>query len=96
MANLHSLRKHSSKVLKDKKESTGSQNCTYKELQLVCECLPKYIVYKAEVTATDKQMDIVCSCHVAYAFQSESTLYDCLNEEEPLARSKRKISSLSG
>ena len=33
----------------------------------------------------------VCSCHVTYAFQSESTLYSCLNVKELLARSMRKI-----
>ena len=34
---------------------------------------------------------IVCSYHVTYAFQSESTLYSCLNVKELLARSRRKI-----
>ena len=33
----------------------------------------------------------VCSCHVPYAFQSESTLYSCLNVKELLARSRREI-----
>ena len=33
----------------------------------------------------------VCSCHVTYAFQSESTLYSCLNVKELLARSRREI-----
>ena len=33
----------------------------------------------------------VCSCHVTYAFQSEYTLYICLNVKELLARSRRKI-----
>ena len=33
----------------------------------------------------------VCSYHVTYAFQSESTLYSCLNVKELLARSRRKI-----
>ena len=28
---------------------------------------------------------IVCSCHVTYAFQSESSLYICLNVKELLA-----------
>ena len=28
----------------------------------------------------------VCSCHVTYAFESESTLYSCLNVKELLAR----------
>ena len=27
----------------------------------------------------------VCSCHVTYAFESESTLYSCLNVKELLA-----------
>ena len=34
---------------------------------------------------------IVCSCHFTYAFQSESTLYSCLNFKELLARSRREI-----
>ena len=33
----------------------------------------------------------VCFYHVTYAFQSESTLYSCLNVKELLARSRRKI-----
>ena len=33
----------------------------------------------------------VCSCHVTYAFQSESTLYSCLNVKELLVRSRREI-----
>ena len=37
----------------------------------------------------------VCSCHVTYAFQSESTLYSCLNVKELFARSRREIWSLS-
>ena len=37
----------------------------------------------------------VCSYHVTYAFQSESTLYGCLNVKELLARSSRKTWSLS-
>ena len=37
----------------------------------------------------------VCSYHVTYAFQNESTLYSCLNVNELLARSRREISSLS-
>ena len=30
------------------------------------------------------------ACHVTYAFQSESTLYSCLNVKELLARSRRE------
>ena len=37
----------------------------------------------------------VCSSHVKYAFQSESTLYSSLNVKELLAQSRRKIWSLS-
>ena len=37
----------------------------------------------------------VCSGHVTYAFESESTLYNCVNVKELLARSRRKIWSLS-
>ena len=37
----------------------------------------------------------VCSCHVTYVFQSESTLYRCLNVKELLTRSRREIWSLS-
>ena len=37
----------------------------------------------------------VCSFHVTYAFQSESTLYICLNVKELLAPSRREIWSLS-
>ena len=33
----------------------------------------------------------VCSCHVTYAFQCESTLYSCLNFKELLPRSRREI-----
>ena len=33
----------------------------------------------------------VCSCHVTYAFQSESTLYSRLNVSDLLARSRYKI-----
>ena len=37
----------------------------------------------------------VCFHHVTYAFQSESTLYSCLNLKELLAGSRREIWSLS-
>ena len=33
----------------------------------------------------------VMKYHVTYAFQSESTLYSCLNVKELLARSRREI-----
>ena len=37
----------------------------------------------------------VCFYHVTYAFQSESTLYSCLNVKELLAQCRRKICILS-
>ena len=37
----------------------------------------------------------VCSCHFTYAFQSESTLYSCLNIKELLAQSRCEIRGLS-
>ena len=40
-------------------------------------------------------MKIVCSCHVTYAFESESTLYSCLNVKELLARSRSLAKWLS-
>ena len=33
----------------------------------------------------------ICSCHVTYTFQSESSLYSCLNVKELLTRSRCKI-----
>ena len=41
------------------------------------------------------QILTVCSYHVTYAFQSESTLSSCLNVKELLAQSRREIRSLS-
>ena len=38
----------------------------------------------------------VYSCYVMYAFQSESTLYSCLNVKELLAQSRHEIWRLSG
>ena len=38
----------------------------------------------------------VCTYHVTYAYQSESTLYNCLNVKELLARNRRHIWNLSG
>ena len=37
----------------------------------------------------------VCSYHVAYAFQSESTIYSCLNVKELLTQNKCNIGNLS-
>ena len=37
----------------------------------------------------------VCSCHVTYPFQDESTLYSCLNIKELFAQSMREMWNLS-
>ena len=50
------------------------------------DCLKQWFYWKM----------IVCSCHVTHVFQSESTLYSCLDVKELLARSRCKIWSLSG
>ena len=47
---------------------------------------PKYDGYQRSLTSMT-----VCFYHVTYAFQSESTLYSCLNVKELLARSRREI-----
>ena len=47
------------------------------------------------ISSNDFLTDCVCSCHVTYLFQSESTLYSCLNVKELLARSRCEIWRLS-
>ena len=42
-----------------------------------------------------KLISTVCYYHVKYAFQSESTLYSCLNVKKLFALNRRNISSLS-
>ena len=42
-----------------------------------------------------KNMSTVCSCHVTYVFQIESTLYHSLNVKELLAQSRHEIWSWS-
>ena len=39
----------------------------------------------------EQQKVTVCSCHVTYAFRSESTLYKYLNIKELLAESRREV-----
>ena len=48
-----------------------------------------FIEYKHSIRLT------VCSCHVTYLFQSESTIYNCMNVKELLAQNRPKIRSLS-
>ena len=50
----------------------------------------KWNKYRSQITI-QPQDNTVCSCHVTYAFQSESTLYSCLNVKELFARSRHEI-----
>ena len=65
-------------------------------------CMPKVpkttsLQYLCNVSRKAWRMKLmtVCFYHVAYAFQSESTLYSCLNVKELFARSRCEIWSLS-
>ena len=51
----------------------------------------KYIELKELLKQFTYKELTVCSCHVTYTFESESTLYSCLNVKELLARSRREI-----
>ena len=54
------------------------------------------LLVSAKCCATYKEVLLtVCFCHVTYAFQSESTLYSCLNVKELLAQNRREMWSLS-
>ena len=56
----------------------------------------RLLLYGREVTSFKRgSLLTVCCCHVTYTFQSESTLYNCLNVKEILARSRREIWSLA-
>ena len=60
---------------------------------MVAKC-DNFFLYLKIIKNVDKCESIcviVCSYRVTYAFQSESTLYSCLNVKELLARSRRKI-----
>ena len=55
----------------------------------------KYRVYETTVmNILSKNVFCNCMLYVAYVFQSESTLYSCLNVKELLAWKKRDIWSL--
>ena len=62
-----------------------------------CTCLHRLREYRSSLLNTPGAGIItinnitVCSCHATYAFQSESTLYSCLNVKELLAQSRHKI-----
>ena len=62
---------------------TGPQN------HLVCKQILSHLVKLFWVLICTVHFT-VCSCHVTYRFQSESTLYSCPNVKELLAQSRRK------
>ena len=71
--------------------------CKSKEVGSSIEPTENFLLTTVEnVTLTKKSYETfynltVCSCHVTYAFESESTIYSCLNVKELLARSRRQI-----
>ena len=67
------------------------ENIWYLELENT-ESLWK--IFKYEIIWITLRITL-CSYHATYAFQSESTLYNCLNVKELLARNRRENWSLS-
>ena len=65
-------------------EGTGLKILTPKKT------LQRLSIALAQIKARNNSEN-VCSYHVTYAFQSESTLYSCLNVKELLARSRLEI-----
>ena len=55
----------------------------------------KAIISRNLITSWHNLLLTVCSYHVIYSFQSESSFYSCLNVKELLTRSKQEIWSLS-
>ena len=69
-------------------------DCYFFESSLSLVCHIKILLIKKKKCFLKRSKHdeiIVCSCHVTYAFQSESTLCSCLNVKELLARSRREI-----
>ena len=58
--------------------------------------LPFCYLLKSRIFSTISTILTVCSHHAMYAFQSESTLYSCLNVKQLHARNRCVIWSLSG
>ena len=58
-------------------------------IQLCCEYLSVRCISVYDLVCTVRLT--VCSYHVTYAFQGESTLYSSLNVTELVARSRREI-----
>ena len=50
---------------------------------------------KTNICDPKREYGSVCSCHVTYALQNESTLCSCLNVKEPIAHIRREIWNLN-
>ena len=84
--------------------SLSNCNCTRTQNHLVCKRTLNRLAKLAILFFNDWAVFwvpictvhlTVYSCHVTYTFQSESTLYSCLNVKEFLARSRHEIWILS-
>ena len=68
------------------------------EMSLLCQqamkSLPLLSFLLTTLSIRNRRLTL-CSSHVTYSFQSESTLPSCLNVKENLARNRHKIWSLS-
>ena len=60
-------------------------------IHMICNNLNHNSISLVLKPSTNLSLLTVCFYHVTYAFQSESTLYSCLNVKELLARSRREI-----
>ena len=65
--------------------NNAENNIPYKFVRRICTILENSDVRKKTFGGKSKT---VCSCHVTYAFESESALYSSLNVKELLARSE--------
>ena len=78
--------------------SLNDSKGTWIHKQLVCKetlnLLAKLTEWSSWIVSTYLYGAFICSCHVTDTFQSESTLYICLNVEE-LSQNRRDIWSLS-
>ena len=64
--------------------------CIYCSLSGI-QSMAQFYFTGAHLEFLEGRVLIVCSFHVTYAFQSESTIYSCLNVKELLAQSRREI-----
>ena len=58
--------------------------CSKHEI-IFCQKEKRSKMFQVKAISEDVRKTIVCCCYVTYVFQSESTLYNCLNVKELLA-----------